>query len=188
MEKNIEQSVLEKLPFAYAMHKIILNDEGNPVDYEYVEINSAFENFTGLKRENIIGKKATDILPNIKSYKFDWINYYGSIAINGGESEFEQCIEDLKKWYKVKVFSPAEGYFISFFIDITLELKEKNLYKSILSSLEEGLLATDSNGNITMVNEAAEKFSGLRKENILMENIYDILQSCNEERVKEINQ
>lgn len=187
MEKNIEQSVLEKLPFAYAMHKIILNDEGNPVDYEYVEINSAFENFTGLKRENIIGKKATDILPNIKSYKFDWINYYGSIAINGGESEFEQCIEDLKKWYKVKVFSPAEGYFISFFIDITLELKEKNLYKSILSSLEEGLLATDSNGNITMVNEAAEKFSGLRKENILMENIYDILQSCNEERIKEIN-
>ncbi|MDF2884182.1 MAG: rpfG7 [Clostridiaceae bacterium] len=187
MEKNIEQSVLEKLPFAYAMHKIILNDDGNAVDYEYVEVNDAFENFTGLKKENIIGKKATDLLPNIKSYKFDWINYYGSIAINGGEREFEQCIEDLEKWYKVKVFSPAAGYFITFFIDITQELKERNLYKSILSSLEEGLLATDSDGNITMINEAAEKYSRLKKENTLKENIYSILKNCNEESIKEIN-
>lgn len=187
MEKNIEQGILEKLPFAYAMHKIILNDGGNPVDYEYVEVNHAFENFTGLKRENIIGKKATDILPNIKSYKFDWINYYGSIAINGGEGQFEQCIEDLGKWYKVKVFSPAAGYFITFLIDITQELKERNLYKSILSSLEEGLLATDSYGNITMINEAAEKYSGLKKENALRENIYSILKKCNKESIKEIN-
>lgn len=186
MERKIHKAILENLPFAYAMHKIILDGSGNPEDYEYVEVNEAFEKFTGIKMDFIIGKRVTEILPDIKSSNFDWINYYGNIAINGGESEFEQYSEDLQKWYKVKVFSPYIGYFITFFIDITQELKEKNLYKSILSSLEEGLLATDSDGNITMINDAAEKLTGLKKENILKENIYTIIKNCNEENITDV--
>ncbi len=136
---------------------------------------------------NILGKKATEILPNIKSDSFNWIKYYGDIAISGEEREFEQYSKNLQRWYKVKAFSPVIGYFITFFIDITEELKEKKLYKSILSSLEEGLLAIDLDGNITMVNDAVEKLTGIKKENILNKNIYTIIKNCNEENKKEIS-
>ena len=171
MEKKIHKPILENLPFAYAMHKIILDNEGKPCDYEYIEVNNAFETFTGFKKEYIVGRNVTEVLPNIKASKFNWIEYYGNIAINGGESEFEQFLEELQKWYKVKVFSPILGYFITFFIDITHEIQEKNLYRSILSSLEEGLISTDTEGNITMINEAAKRLTGFSKVEFLNHNI-----------------
>ncbi|MRY42835.1 PAS domain S-box protein, partial [Parabacteroides distasonis] len=87
------KKILKNLPFGYALHKIELDNNGFPIDYEYIDVNESFEKFTGLKKENVLGKKITEILPNIKNSEFDWIKYYGDIAINGSENEFEQYSE-----------------------------------------------------------------------------------------------
>ena len=83
MVEGVEyEKILRKSPVGYGLHKIILDDNGVPEDYEYIEVNEAFEKFTGLKKDNIIGKKVTEILPNIKNNDFDWIKCYGDVAIN----------------------------------------------------------------------------------------------------------
>ncbi len=137
MKDNLYKQILEQSPFGYAYHKIILDDMGNPVDYQFIEINNAFEKLTGLKRTETIGKKISEILPEIKNSQYDWIKIYGNIALNGGSEEFEQYFDLLKKWYKVKVYSPEKEYFITAFTDITKEHKQiKNLYKMTLMSEE----------------------------------------------------
>jgi diguanylate cyclase (GGDEF)-like protein/PAS domain S-box-containing protein len=186
MEEKLYKMMLHNFPFAYAMHKIILDDKGVPVDYEYIEVNNAFEKFTGLKKDNIIGKAISSILPTIKSNRFNWIDYYGNIAINGGEGEFQEYLEEFKRWYKVKAFSPKRGYFVTFFVDITNELMKQNLYKSILSSLDEGLISTNQQGYITMINEAGEKLIGLKKEQILNKSVCSIFRNCIKEYETEI--
>jgi hypothetical protein len=40
----------EKYPFAYARHKIILDENDKPVNYQFLDVNSAFEDMTGLKK------------------------------------------------------------------------------------------------------------------------------------------
>ncbi|WP_198543956.1 hypothetical protein [Petroclostridium xylanilyticum] len=50
------QEVLQQAPFGYAYHKILFNEQGEAVDYIFLDTNSAFEEMTGLKRETILGK------------------------------------------------------------------------------------------------------------------------------------
>ena len=84
MVEKIMQEILFQAPFGYAHHKLVCNSEGYPEDYIFLDVNPAFEEMTGLKKENIIGKKVTEAIPDIKNDLFDWIDFYGRIALNGG--------------------------------------------------------------------------------------------------------
>ena len=181
------EKILRKSPFGYGLHKIILDDNGVPDDYEYIEVNETFEKFTGLKKDNIIGKKVTEILPNIKNNDFDWIKCYGDIAINNSEYEFEQYSEELKEWYKIQVYSPKKYYFITYFIDVTNQIKEREFFKSILISITEGIIVTDLYGKTMIINETAERITGWKKEDVLNSNAFEFFSILDTERDNILN-
>ncbi|UTW69550.1 hypothetical protein KHA80_22910 [Anaerobacillus sp. HL2] len=58
-------------------------------------LNDNFEQLTGLKRENIIGKTVLEILPGTESY---WIEKYGHVAMTG-ELFSMKIIQ--KKWVNI---------------------------------------------------------------------------------------
>ena len=103
----------------FAHHKVIFDDNGKPIDYIFLEINPAFEKFTGLQGDLILGKKVTEALPGIEDSDFDWIGYYGEVSLTGERKSFEQFFEPLDKWYSVEVYSSERGYFTVIFTDIT---------------------------------------------------------------------
>ncbi|TGE33531.1 EAL domain-containing protein [Desulfosporosinus sp. Sb-LF] len=109
---------------AFAYRKIIVDEGGLPIDYEFVEVNKAFENLTGLKRDFVIGKKINDILPNYATDKFDWIGVYGNVALTGISTSFEQYSEAFGRWYRVEAASNEHGFFATIFSDIS-SLKQK---------------------------------------------------------------
>lgn len=173
---NIDyRKMLEKSPLGYALHKILLDNYGMPNDYEYIEVNEAFEKFTGLDKEKVIGKKVTEIFPNIKKGEFDWIKCYGDVALNNLEYEFEEYLDELNKWYKVQAYSPEKYYFITYFTDISKEIEEKELFKSILRSITEGVIATNLDGEIISINETTEKMIDIEKDELNTINIFDFL-------------
>ena len=116
--------LLKMSPIAYASHQIIVDERGLPVDYRFLEVNSTFEKITGLKAGNIIGKTIREVLPGIENSEFDWISAYGSAALKGELSDFEQFSEPLNKWYQVHVFSQEKGFFTTLFTDITRQKKQ----------------------------------------------------------------
>jgi PAS domain S-box-containing protein len=132
MEDNYKQ-LIKNAPFGFARHKIILNDAGKPIDYQFIDVNSFFEKLTGLKAEKIINKLVTEVIPGITQEKFDWIASYGEIALNGGTKEFEQYSDGLKRWYKVYVYSPEKYYFSTFITDITNEMQLIDISKVFLN-------------------------------------------------------
>ena len=113
------KQLIEESQTGYAYHKIICDEYGIACDYEFIEVNSIFEKLTGLKNSNIVGRRVTEILPRIRTSEFDWINFYGDIAINGVKKEFEHFSQVLHKWYRVKVYSPEKNRFVTHFIDIS---------------------------------------------------------------------
>ncbi len=122
MTQAHHSKAIKNAPFGYAYHKIILDDNGKPVDYIFIDVNPAFEKLTELKAETIINRKVTEAIPGMaKEGDFDWIGYYGEIAVNGGEKEFEQYSGPLKKWYRVNAYSTEKHYFSTIFTDITQE-------------------------------------------------------------------
>jgi PAS domain S-box-containing protein len=86
-------ALIEKMQNAFAYHKIVTDENGQPIDYEYIYINAAFEELTGLKRDIILGKKVTELIPEIDKRNFDLIKYYGNIALNGIEGKIVQYFD-----------------------------------------------------------------------------------------------
>ena len=121
--------LISTAPFGYSYHRVIVDDAGKPVDYEFLEVNPAFEKLTGLKSGDILNRNVKEVIPRISEDKFDWIGFYGEIALNGGDKEFEQYSEVLKRWFKVQVYSPRKYYFSTIFIDITKEKIKVQFWK-----------------------------------------------------------
>jgi len=111
--------LFENMTSGFAYHKVVLDKTSQPVDYQFLEVNDAFERLTGLKRDDILGKNVTEILPKIKNSEFDWIETYGEVALTGKEIKFDQYSEALGRWFCVSAYSPCKGYFATVFEDIT---------------------------------------------------------------------
>lgn len=142
------QQLIFNGPFAYAYHKIICDTKGNPVDYQFIEANESFEIATGLKIVNIIGKTIKEITPDIGNMEFDWISFYGNIALNGGSETIEQYSKTLNRWYQVQVFSYSKFYFTTIFTDIT---KSKNNELQLQKSLDRNNALLNSNPDLMFV-------------------------------------
>jgi PAS domain S-box-containing protein len=113
------RELFENMLNAFALHEIILDEEGQPTDYRYLEVNHSFEEMTGLKKVQVTGRKVTEVIPDIKEDPADWIQKYGEVALTGTDLRFESYSQPLGKWYSVLAFSPQEGQFATIFEDIT---------------------------------------------------------------------
>lgn len=177
-------SVLENMINGFAYHKIITDENNTPIDYEFLDVNIEFEKLTGLKKENVIGRRVTQVLPGIESSEFNWIEFYGSVALNGTKEKFTQYSDELGRWYIVYVYSNIKNHFITIFNDISeLKLKEQVLtaQNDEISALYEEIVATEEElrkqFNEIQLHKEYMKLSE-EKYKALADNSQDIIYSC----------
>ncbi|MFN2340922.1 MAG: diguanylate cyclase [Halanaerobium sp.] len=177
---NNHKNIIENMPVAFAYHKVIFDQNNKAVNYIFLEINKKFEELTGLKKDEIIGKKVTDVLNGITKDKFNWIQFYGEISLSGESKTIKQYSEPLDKWYKIKAYSDDEKYFTTIFSDITEDKKreqkiEKNKerYQTIFNSAPIGFMLENENGKIIEVNEVMCEDSGYSKAELEGSNVLD---------------
>ena len=112
------RTLFENIQDGFALHELVFDENQKPIDYKFLEINSSFEKLTGLKKEEIIGKKVTEALPGIENDTADWIGTYAKVVINNEPFNFEQFSELLNKWYSCRAFKTKENCFAVSFTDI----------------------------------------------------------------------
>ena len=100
---------------AFALHEIICDETGKPVDYRFLAANPAFERMTGLKESDIIGKTVLEVLPGTESY---WIETYGRVALTGEPIQFENYNSSTEKHFVVSAYQPSPNHFACTFSDI----------------------------------------------------------------------
>ena len=155
------ENLFSRMLNGFSYQRIVVDDGGKPVDYVFLAINDAFEKMTGLRRENVIGRRVTDVLPGIEKDPADWIRVYGKVALTGEPAIFENYAQPLNKWYSVSAYSPKKGYFVSIFDDITERKKaEKEIASLAKFPLENPgvVLRVDQEGIIMFANPAASDF------------------------------
>jgi PAS domain S-box-containing protein len=129
--------LFENMIDGFARHRIIIDKDGRPEDYVFIEVNNAFEELTGLKKETLIGRRVTEVLPGIKDDPADWIGRYGEVALTGRSIRFENYSSDLKKWFAGAAYSPREKTFATVFQDITERKKfEQTLERKVRERTE----------------------------------------------------
>jgi transcriptional regulator with GAF, ATPase, and Fis domain len=99
--------------------RIILDEEGKPLNYVVLAVNKVYEKILGLKSQDVIGRLITEIHPGIEKDTIDWIGIYGNVALTGETWENETYSKLIDKWLGISAFSPRKGDFVVTFDDIT---------------------------------------------------------------------
>jgi PAS domain S-box-containing protein len=127
------RSLFNQMTEGFAVHEIVCDKEGVPVDYRFLDINPSFEKLTGLKREKVLGNLKSQVVPNDK---VDWAKIYGIVALTGHPIHFEDYSDTLKRYYDINAYSPKPNHFATIFTDVTeRKMAEENL-KITLKQLE----------------------------------------------------
>lgn len=100
----------------FALHEVICDEAGKPIDYRFLEMNPAFERMTGLNAERLLGKRVLEVMPKTEKY---WIETYGQVALTGNPVSFENYSVELGKYFRVLAFSNKNGQFVTVIEDIT---------------------------------------------------------------------
>lgn len=115
MEKDLE-NLFHQMHNGFALHEIILDELGKPIDYRFLKVNAAFERLTGLSAKDIMGKRVLEVLPKTEPY---WIETYGKVALTGETITFQNYSSELQRYYEVSAYRPAPKQFAVIISDIT---------------------------------------------------------------------
>lgn len=158
------RSLFENMQEGFAYCRMLYKDD-KPQDFIYLNVNGAFEILTGLK--NVVGKKATEVIPGIRESSPELFEIYGRVALSGRPEKFELYLEPLKIWFSISVYSYLKEHFVALFDDITERKKtEESLQasnefnESLIRTIPFGLEIVDEEGRILFLNEKMEKLLG----------------------------
>jgi PAS domain S-box-containing protein len=110
------RQLFESIDEGFALHEMVFDANGNPVDYCFIEANPAFGKLTGLDTRKIIGRRITEVMPSIEPL---WIQTYGRVVRTGKPERFEAYAAALGRWFAVYAYCPSPGRFAVAFSDIT---------------------------------------------------------------------
>lgn len=189
VDKRIDEMVLKDLPIGYALHQFVKDEGGNPYDYVFLDVNPQYENQTGLCATDILGKRVTEVLPEIMEDDFDWINTFAEVAYEGKRINIERYSYPLKKWFRVQAYSPEKGYFVALVENITEKDLNKESFDNVKSIFDDHPTITyiidPETGSILYANKAALDFYGYTNKDILNMSIqhFNLLK---EEKIKDL--
>jgi len=107
---------LNSSPFGVAYHKIILDSEGMPVDYKFLEINETYEMLTGLSSNEIVGKRASQFSERIPSFKKN-LEVFGNVAQTQNPQTIQQDHSGYDTSLEIHVWSDEKDFFGTLYID-----------------------------------------------------------------------
>jgi PAS domain S-box-containing protein len=159
------RALFEGMTEGFAVHEIILDENGTPCDYRFLDINPSFERMTGLKRANVVGQLKKQVLPNDDPA---WVEIYGKVALTGKPVHFENHSSGLNRDYEVYAYRPAPLQFAVLFMDIT-ERKHaekqaeegKRILDALMKYVPEGItIAEGEDVTISMASQFGEDLMG----------------------------
>jgi PAS domain S-box-containing protein len=100
----------------FALHEVVRDRAGTPIDYRFLEVNPAFETLTGLSSGRVVGRLHSEVLPDDDP---KWVRIYGRVALTGEPASFEDFSPALNRHLAVFAYRPAPLQFAVLFMDIT---------------------------------------------------------------------
>lgn len=179
LKSEILSAVMNNMQEGMAIHKVLFNENKEPVDYEYLQVNPSFYQHTGLSGD-IVGKKASEINAFEKP---PFLDIYIEVSQTGKPITFETYFEPLKKHFSISAFRIQGGHFATVFSDITeRKTMETNIqasaekYRTMAELTFDWETWTSPTGKFVFVSPACEEASGYTPEDFytdqkLMENI-----------------
>ncbi len=164
-------ALFETMAEGVALHRLVYDDNGQPVDYVITDTNSAYEAHTGLARSFAMGKRGTELYGADPPPYFD---IFSVVALTGNPNFVEVYFAPMQRYFKISICSPGQKQFATIFEDITRRkqteaeiLRLQHLLQNIADSMPSVLITLDLEGHVLTWNPAAEALTGQPSEQVV---------------------
>ncbi len=157
------RKMFENMNEGVAVHELVFDETGKPVDLRVVDVNPQFENILGISAEKAVSMLGSELFGGGKKVNIDaYVDVCARIARTGEPSNFEVYFPPTDKYLWISAFTPVENAVATLFVDITeqktveqaLRDSESRL-REIYESATEGIVVTGADGNFEFVNPRA---------------------------------
>ncbi len=155
--ENRYYSLFLNMQDGFSYHKIIQDESNTPIDFTYIEVNDAFTAITGLKKDQILGKYASNIFGEKPLRDSHILKLFGEVAITGKNLKMDQYITPLDKWFTISAYSPKKEFFVTIINDITDRKRFEKEIIDINEVLERRVIQRTT--ELTAINKELEAFS-----------------------------
>lgn len=118
--------MFEAMNEAVLVLKAVYDEEGNTVDFVYLDMNAAYEPIMGATKSERIGHRASEYYPEIP-----FLDVFGRVAATGKPIFFETFQPYIQKYVQISAFSSEPDTITAIFSDITERKRaEQNLHEA----------------------------------------------------------
>lgn len=194
--RGYEPDLYKDLPLAYAIYRIILNDEGSRVvNMQCSFVNDYYCEMVGKEREELIGQLFLDIFPKDDS---PWFSYCYRAGVLGDRIQDTVFSEELNHWIDVSIASAQRPGYVAYTFSYgdhrhreRASLIRKNLTVDACLSISK-ILSSDEEYNFSIQHALTELSSYVYADRIYIIEIDKIKASisfewCNEGIASEID-
>jgi two-component system, cell cycle sensor histidine kinase and response regulator CckA len=175
--ENIQPLLFEQVPSAVAIGEVVFDEAGALVDYRVVAVNPAFERLIGVKAEQVVGRRVSELRPDLRH---DLIERLGRVAAGGQPEQFEGRDPRTDRSVLIRLSHFGSNRLLATIEDLTemrraeAALRERNAFvETILASTGDGLVVFDRDLRVTVWNPAMEEMLGLTADLVLGRRLVD---------------
>lgn len=168
---EIYHTLFESMCEGFELCEMIWDDRGQPIDFIILNANPAHENITGLRREQIMGRRATEIFSTIDPLA---LKRYAEAIRTGKQVHFEEYQEMLQRWLRIEVHHHKGNQFVILLHNVTKrkemekELdRQRNFLQAVFSVTPELVLTVDRNMICHFLSPSVEKLLGIKAEDLI---------------------
>jgi PAS domain S-box-containing protein len=110
------RQVFDSMADAIQLCELVSDSEGRAVDIVILDTNPAYERHTGLRRDQVVGRRIKEILPVVEQ---EWLDRYEALVRTGQSIHFDQWNAGVGRWFGVSASALGRNRFVAVFKDIT---------------------------------------------------------------------
>ena len=153
------RALFENMLNGFVHLKAETNDSGKVVNMTVLDVNSSLERLVGMSKDLMVGRSVTELFPELRNAKYDWIGELGQVALTGIGIEQEAFVAGSDKWVVFNAFSPMKGYVAALFEDITERrlteqslARERYLQRALMDNIPLNIYFKDRESRFIMIN------------------------------------
>jgi two-component system, cell cycle sensor histidine kinase and response regulator CckA len=114
-------ALFEHMQEGVALHEVICDGDGQPIDYRILDVNDQYERHTGMKRADAAGRLASVLYGTGTP---PYLEEFCSVGMGGPPKRLEVYFAPLQRHFSISVAQLGPRAFATIFSDVTLEKEQ----------------------------------------------------------------
>ena len=152
------KALFEHMQEGVALHELVCDEVGKPVNYRILDVNPQFEKHTGIRRASATGRLATEVYGTETP---PYLEEFSSVALGEGSRQIETFFAALDRHFQISVAPLGPRAFATIFLDVTASKRQAEALektrlaqRALIDNQPQLTWLKDREGRFIVVNEA----------------------------------